>query len=307
MRRVLIKRLLIGVLVIFLVSTAVFVITRMVTSPELAFLPVDASEAQRVAIREHLGLDQPLWGQYLDYLGSILTGNLGDSYWQPDTSALSIVFDRLPLTVALNVVAILVALVIAVPLGVVAALNPGSLLDRVTTTASLLGLSAPQFWLSFMLILIFGVNLGWLPTSGAAGASSVILPSLGLALPTAGKLAQMMRSTMMDELDRPYMMTAESKGMKAFYRVTRHAFRNSLVPVLTQSSFEFARMMAGYTIVVEKVFAWPGVGLLTVQALERQDLMLLQAIVIVVATMIVLVNLVTDLLYTVIDPRIEVS
>lgn len=307
MPRVLLKRFLNGVLVVFLVSTLVFVITRMVTSPELAFLPLDAPPEQRIAIQEHLGLDQPLWGQYARYLANVAQGDLGESYWQPGTSALSIVLDRLPYTLALNVTAIAIALIIAVPMGIVAALRPGSILDRLTTTVSLLGLSAPQFWLSFMLILIFGVNLGWLPTSGAAGASSVVLPALGLALPASGKIAQMMRSSMIDELDRPYMITAESKGMGAYSRVTRHAFRNSLIPVVTQGSFEFARMMAGYTIVVEKVFAWPGVGLLTVQALERQDLMLLQAIVIVVATIIVVVNVLTDLIYTWIDPRIEVN
>jgi peptide/nickel transport system permease protein len=136
---------------------------------------------------------------------------------------------------------------------------------------------------------------------------SITLPALALALPTSGKIAQMMRSTAMDEFDRAYMVTAEAKGLGRMYRITRHAMRNSLVPVLTQSSFEFARMLAGFTVVVETVFAWPGIGQLTVQALEQQDLMLLQAIVIVVAVMIVIVNLITDVLYTFIDPRIEIG
>jgi peptide/nickel transport system permease protein len=295
----------IGLIVIFLVSTVVFFLTRVVTDPELAFLPVDASAEQRIAIEQHLGLDQPVIVQYGEFLGDLARFDLGDSYWQPGKGALDIVMERLPATLYLNTVAIILALLMAIPVGIAAARRPGSWVDRTLTTISLLGLSAPQFWLGFILVLVFGVNLGWLPTSGSAGLASLVLPAFALALPTAGKVAQMMRSTMIDELDRPYMLTAQSKGLQGLYRIQHHALRNSLVPVLTQGSFEYARMLAGYTVVVEKVFAWPGIGQLTIQALDQQDLMLLQAIVIVVATMIVVVNLVTDLLYGVIDPRIE--
>ncbi|WP_373069052.1 ABC transporter permease [Gemmatimonas sp.] len=301
------KRLLVGLLVIYLVATAVFFITRVVANPELSFLPVDASPEQRDAVRSYLGLDRSLIAQYWEYLTNLVRLDLGESFWQPGKSALSIVLDRLPASLALNTVAIVIALLLAIPMGTIAALKPGSTLDRTTTTVSLLGLSAPQFWLGFMLMLLFGVRLGWFPTSGADERLSIVLPALALALPTAGKIAQMMRSTMIDELGRPYILTAEAKGITALDRVRHHAFRNSLVPVLTQGSFEYARMLAGYTVVVETVFAWPGVGLLTVQALEQQDLMLLQAVVIVVASMVVIVNLATDVLYTRIDPRIELS
>lgn len=307
MVRFLVKRLIAGVLVVILVSSAVFLITRVVTDPELAFLPIDASEAQRQAVRAYLGLDQSIVQQYLDFMAKLLVGDFGESYWQVGKPAIDVVLDRLPSTLILNTLAMAVALLLAVPVGILAALKPGSKLDRTLVTVSLLGLSAPQFWLGFMLILVFGVRLGWFPTSGADELLSVVLPALALALPTAGKIAQMMRSSMLDELERPYMVTAESKGMPMFHRVTRHALRNSLVPVVTQSSFEYARMLAGFTVVVETVFAWPGVGLLTVQAMEQQDLVVLQAIVIVVSTMIVLVNLVTDVLYRFIDPRIEVA
>lgn len=307
MLRFLLKRLFAGALVVILVSSAVFIITRVVTDPELAFLPIDASEAQRQAVREYLGLDQSLLTQYLDFMGKLLRGDLGESYWQVGKPAIDVVLDRLPSTLYLNTLAMAVALFFAVPIGILASLKPGSKLDRSLVTVSLLGLSAPQFWLGFMLILVFGVKLGWFPTSGADEPLSVVLPALALALPTAGKIAQMMRSSMLDELERPYMVTAESKGMPLLYRVTRHALRNSLVPVVTQSSFEYARMLAGFTVVVETVFAWPGVGQLTVQAMEQQDLVLLQAIVIVVSIMIVVVNLTTDVMYRVIDPRIEVA
>jgi peptide/nickel transport system permease protein len=170
-----------------------------------------------------------------------------------------------------------------------------------------LGLSAPQFWLGFMLVLIFGVHLNWFPTSGDFEAKSIVLPALSLALPTAGKIAQLMRSAMIDELQQPYILTAQSKGMGGMRRIVHHALRHCMVTVLTQSSFEYARMLAGYTVVVEVVFAWPGIGLLTSQALGDQDLVVLQAIVIVTAAMIVIVNLLTDILYTVIDPRIEAT
>ncbi len=307
MWRFLLKRAIAGAIVIILVSSAVFFITRVVTNPELAFLPIDANDAQRAAVRGYLGLDDPLLTQYLRFMGKLFQGDFGESYWQPGKAAIDVVLDRLPATIILNTLAMLVALAIAVPVGIIAALRPGSKLDRSMVTVSLLGLSAPQFWLGFMLILIFGVKLGWFPTSGADELTSVVLPALALALPTAGKIAQMMRSSMLDELERPYMLTAESKGMPLFHRVTRHSLRNALVPVVTQSSFEYARMLAGFTVVVETVFAWPGVGLLTVQAMEQQDLVVLQAIVIVVSTMIIMVNLLTDVLYGIIDPRIEVA
>jgi peptide/nickel transport system permease protein len=301
------KRAVAGLVVVVLVSTAVFFITRVVTDPELAFLPIDATDAQRIAVREYLGLDQGIFAQYIDFMGRLAVGDFGTSYWQPGKPAIDIVLERLPSTLLLNTIAMIIALLIAIPVGVSAALKPGSKRDRTLVTLSLVGLSAPQFWLGFMLILIFGVRLGWFPTSGASGALSVVLPALALALPTAGKVAQMMRSSMLDEVERPYMVTAESKGMTTFHRITRHSLRNALVPVVTQSSFEYARMLAGFTVVVETVFAWPGVGLLTVQAMEQQDLVVLQAIVIVVSTMIIVVNLLTDLLYRVIDPRIEVA
>jgi peptide/nickel transport system permease protein len=156
-----------------------------------------------------------------------------------------------------------------------------------------------------MLVLLFGVHWEWFPTSGKTGLNSLVLPALALALPTAGKIAQLMRSAMIDELDQPYILTARSKGLGGFYRIYHHALRHCMVTVMTQASFEYARMLAGYTVVVEVVFAWPGLGLLTVQSLNQQDLVVLQAIVIVTAALIVLVNLITDILYAVIDPRLE--
>lgn len=307
MLRLLGRRILVGLVVVFLVATAVFIATRVVSDPEQTFLPIDASAEQRVQIRHNLGLDQSVVSQYLGYLGDLLRLDLGTSYWQPGKSTVSIIMTRLPNTLLLNTAAILIALLIAIPLGVIAALRPGSRLDRSAVTISLIGLSAPQFWLAFMLVLLFGVHLQWLPTSGFTSASSLLLPALALALPAAGKITQLTRSSMIDELDRPYMLTAEAKGFGALHRVVRHGLRNITVPVLTQASFEYARMLAGFTVVVESIFAWPGVGLLIVQALEQQDLILVQAIAVFVAALIVLLNTLTDLVYTRIDPRIEAT
>jgi peptide/nickel transport system permease protein len=303
----LVKRLIQGVVVMVLVASAVFLITRIVTNPALAFLPLDASKQQRADTLAYLGLNKPLLSQYWTYLGQLAHLNLGNSYFLQGESALSIVWSHVPATLILDTVAIVVALIIAMPLGIIAALRPGSKLDKTTTTLSLLGLSAPQFWLGFMLVLIFGVHLRWFPTSGDLSATSIVLPALALALPTAGKIAQLMRSAMIDELDQPYILTAKSKGMGGFHRVFHHALRHCMVTVMTQASFEYARMLAGYTVVVEVVFAWPGLGFLTVDALNDQDLVVLQAIVIVTAALIVLVNLITDLMYAVIDPRIEAA
>jgi peptide/nickel transport system permease protein len=305
--RFVVKRLLAGIVVVFLVATAVFFVTRIVTKPELTFLPIDATEAQREAVQKYLGLDKPLGEQYFVFISKLAHGDLGTSFWQEGKSALSLVLDRLPATFELTGVAMVMALAIAIPLGIIASLKPGKLLDRITVTVSLLGLSAPQFWLGFMLILIFGVKLGWFPTSGDQGATAVVLPALALALPTAGKITQMMRSGMLDEMDQSYMLTADAKGLSLWYRIRHHALRNTMVPVLTQSSFEYARMLAGFTVVVETVFAWPGVGLLMIQALQQQDLVLVQAIVVVIAVIIVVLNILTDVLYKLVDPRIELA
>ena len=301
------KRIFVGFLVVIFVSSLVFVITHIVTNPELAFLPIDATDAQRASVRAYLGLDKGILSQYLSFLGNLSRGNLGDSYWQPGKSAMSIVIERIPLTLKLDAFAIVLALALAIPLGIISSLRPGTWLDRLTVSFSLIGLSAPQFWLGFILVMFFGVRLGWFPTSGADELKSFVLPGLALALPTAGKITQMVRSAMIDEFERPYMLTARAKGIGLLDQISRHSIRNISVTVLTQSSWEFVRMIAGFTLVVESVFAWPGIGRLTIQALEQQDLMLLQAIVIVIATMIVIVNIVTDILYSLLDPRIKLS
>jgi peptide/nickel transport system permease protein len=199
------------------------------------------------------------------------------------------------------------AVVLAIPLGVVAALRPGTARDHLTVTTSLLGLSIPQFWLGLMLIVVFSVQLGWLPTAGAGGWKHLVLPSITLALPAAGRMAMMVRSSMIDELNQQYVKTAKAKGIVRRRVVGVHALRNASIPVITLAGWELIRMLAGYTVVVESVFQWPGLGKLAIDAIQRQDLFLLQTVVWVVAVMVVVINIAIDIAYKIVDPRVKVA
>jgi peptide/nickel transport system permease protein len=201
----------------------------------------------------------------------------------------------------------ILAVALAIPLGMVAALRPGTWLDRTMVGTSLLGLSVPQFWLGLMLILLFGVRLKWFPTSGEGTWRHLVLPAVTLALPALGRLAMMVRSSMIDELNKQYVETSKAKGMPYWRTVGVHAFRNASNPVVTLTGWEVIRAIAGYTVVVETVFAWPGIGFMAIQAIRQQDLILLQAIVFVVAAIVVVINLAMDFVYKAIDPRIALS
>jgi peptide/nickel transport system permease protein len=218
-----------------------------------------------------------------------------------------IVFEKLPYTMALAFLGIGLALVLSVPLGIVAALRPGGIADRITVFLSLIGLSVPQFWLGLLLIVIFAVQLHWLPTSGLATPAGVIMPAVTLALPALARLVMIVRSAMIDELNSQYVKTSIAKGMPFLRVVGVHALRNAGLPVVTLSGWELIRAIAGYSVVVETVFAWPGLGLTAIQAIEREDLILLQAIVFTVAITVVLINILMDVAYTIIDPRLKLS
>lgn len=285
------------------VTTLVFVITRLIGDPVQAMLPVDASAADRLLLAQALGLDRPLGAQYLNYLADVLRFDFGSSLWQQRPAA-EIVFERLPATLFLCVSAVLLAALAGVPLGVLSALRPGRWADRLAVTASLAGLSLPQFWLGLLLILLFAVHLNWLPSSGSEGAGAALLPVLTLALPALGRVAMMVRSLMIDQLNASYVRTATAKGLRLYRVVLVHALRNAAVPITALAGWEFAAMLAGHTVVVETVFAWPGLGQTAIQAISRQDLVLLQAIVFFVAFFIVAVNLALDVVYRLLDPRI---
>ncbi len=294
-----------GLIVVCGVTAIVFIVTRIVGDPVSAMLPIDASEAERALMAQQLGLDQPIHMQFMRFIADMATFNFGDSLWQR-RSALEIISERLPMTALLSVTSVLVAVAIAAPIGIFAALRPGGWVDNLSTVGGIAGLSIPQFWLGLLLIIAFGVQLKWLPTSGAQGALSIILPAATLAVRSAARLAAVVRSSMLDELSRAYVRTARAKGLSV-PRIVLHALRNAAVPLVTLAGWELVSTMAGGVIVVETIFAWPGLGLTIVQAIERQDLVLLQAAVFTIAIVAVAVNLAVDLIHRVIDPRVALN
>ena len=306
MRRFLLRRLLHSVIVVLGVTTVVFVVTRLVGDPVTAILPMDATDEQRAAMRQRLGFDRPIIEQFGEFAVGLATLDLGRSLWQ-DRPVMAIIADRMPYTLSLVAAAMVLAVGLGLPLGVKASLKPGGIADRITVVLSLAGLSMPQFWLGLVLIVIFAVELRWLPSSGSDAAVNVILPAITLALPSIGRMAMVTRSTMISELNRPYIQTAEAKGLAYARIVGVHALLNAAIPVLTLASWELIRMLAGYAVVVETVFAWPGLGFLAIQSIERQDIVLLQAIVLTVGVIVVTLTFLTDIAYKLIDPRIELG
>jgi peptide/nickel transport system permease protein len=304
MGRFAVRRVAQGFLVIFGVTIMVFVFTRMVGDPVKVMLPLEASAQERAAFKHQLGLDRSIPLQFASYVGHLARGDLGTSLWQR-RPAVDIVLEALPRTLELVLAAIALAVLLAIPLGVLAALRPGRALDRVAVVLSLAGLSIPQFWLALLLILVFAVRIRLFPTAGMGGPEHLVLPMLALAFPALGRIAMIVRSSMIDELNQQYVKTADAKGLPRRRIVGVHALRNASIPALTLTGWELIRALAGYSVVVEAVFAWPGIGLLANQALDQQDLILLQAIVFVVAVMVVLVNVAVDILYKAVDPRIK--
>ncbi len=306
MGRYILKRLWHGAVVIFGVTVIVFVVTRMVGDPVKVMLPLEATLEQRAAFEKQLGLDRPIPVQFVEFLRDLVRLDFGDSLWQ-HRPAMGIVLEKLPLTLLLAVLGIGLAFVLSIPLGIVSALKPGGVTDRVTVFFSLIGLSVPQFWLGLLLIVVFAVQLRWLPTSGIATPAHVILPAVTLALPALARMVMIVRSSMIDELNSQYVKTAAAKGLPFLRIVGMHALRNAGLPVITLCGWELIRAIAGYSVVVETVFAWPGLGLTAIQAIEREDLILLQAIVFTVAITVVLINILMDVLYTLIDPRLKLG
>jgi peptide/nickel transport system permease protein len=306
MGRYILKRFWHGIIVIFGVTIIVFVVTRMVGDPVKVMLPLEATLEQRAAFEKRLGLDRSIPVQFVDFIGDIARLNFGDSLWQ-HRPAMDIVFEKLPLTLILAFIGIGLAFVLSIPLGIIAALRPGGVSDRSTVFLSLIGLSLPQFWLGLLLIVIFAVQLRWLPTSGVATPLHIILPATTMALPALARMVMIVRSSMIDELNQQYVKTGFAKGL-TFYRVIGiHALRNAALPVVTLCGWELIRAVAGYSVVVETVFAWPGLGLTAIQSIEREDLILLQAIVFTVAITVVLINILMDVIYTLVDPRLKLA
>ncbi|MGQ0848569.1 MAG: ABC transporter permease [Actinomycetota bacterium] len=306
MGRFLLKRVIQGALVVVGVTVVVFVVTRLIGDPVRVMLPLEATPEQRAAFSAQLGFDRPLHVQFFDFLGSALRFDFGSSLWQ-DRPALEIVLEALPRTLLLVAASMVLAVVIAIPLGILSSLKPGGFLDRVLVTLSLTGLSMPNFWLGLLLILVFGVQLQLLPIFGSGSLAHAVLPAVTFALPAAARLVMLTRSAMIDELNKSYVQLVKAKNVPFHRLVGSHAFRNAAVPVMTMAGWELIRALAGFSVVVETVFAWPGLGFLAIQSIQRQDLILLQAIVFVVALMIVSINVLMDVAYKYVDPRIKLT
>jgi peptide/nickel transport system permease protein len=298
-----IRRLLHSLAILVSLVIVVFFVTHILGDPARLMLRPEATEEQVQALRDTLGLNDPLRVQFGRYMANLFRGDFGDSIWQR-VPALPIVLDRIPATLYLAGVTLLIAFPLALVLGIISAVRPRSIADRFVTIISLSGVSTADFWLGLMLILLFAVQLGWVPTSGYGGLQFVILPSLALAMRPMGRISQVVRSAMIDEMSKPYMTTARAKGLKERTVVFSHALKNGFIPILTLAGDEASVLLNG-AVVIETLFGWPGVGILLIQAIERRDLPLIEASVIAIAVMIVTVNLLIDLAYSIIDPRVR--
>lgn len=316
MLKYLIRRVLQAIVMVFLVMSFVFLAGRSIGDPARLILGEQA-EAQTVQqLRERLGLEDPLMVQYVRFLGGVARGDFGDSYrfglssgmldgnLREGTPSMPLVLERLPATFYLAGTAMAIALLVAVPLGIGAAMRPRSAFDRFVNVISLAGVSIVEFWLALMLMLFFATYLGLLPTAGYGGVLHVILPAIALAMRPIGRITQITRSAMLDELARPYITAARSKGLSRNRVAYVHAAKNAAVPVVTISGDEAAAIITG-VIIIEFIFAWPGIGQLTLDALSRRDLPIVQAAVFVMVVMVVLINLIVDMLYTALNPRVS--
>lgn len=313
-----VKRIVNSILLLLLTVSFVFLAGRLIGDPALNMLGPGASDLALEKLRQAAGLNDPLWQQYFRYIGNLLQGDFGVSYRfgfsvlpSEDLAAIgqpvvAIVLERLPATFLLAAVALGLAVPLGVLMGVAAAANPRSAIDRLVSAIALAGVSIVQFWLGLMLIVLFAVQLGWLPTGGYGDARHVILPALTLAARPIGRIAQITRSAMLDELSKPYVLTGRAKGLSEGRIVFLHALRNAAVPIITMIGDELSALLTG-AILVEKIFAWPGIGLLIIDSLTRSDLPLIQASIAVVAALVVLVNLLVDLAYRVVNPRIRLG
>ncbi len=304
MKRYLLNRLLLFLPTVVGVLTLVFFLIHLIPGdPIEVMLGETASGADKEALRQELGLDQPLWTQYIRFLSGLFSGDLGRSLYEQGRVT-DLILMRLPATLELTLAAMGVALLIAFPLGIIAAVKRHSWIDRSSLIFSLLGLSIPNFWLGPLLMIAFSIKLGWLPVSGRGGLSHLILPSLTLGMAMAAILTRMIRSSLLEVIHEDYIQAARAKGLSEWRVWLKHALRNSLLSVITIVGLQFGALLAG-SIITETIFTWPGIGRLTIQAIQTRDYPLVQGCILVIATSYLLVNLLTDILYHLVDPRIS--
>jgi len=294
-----------SLLAIWCVVTIIFCVTRVLGDPAALLLPIGASAEEIDALSAQLGLTQPLLVQYFQFLGNVLLGDFGISY-QHGRPAMTVVLERLPATATLALTAIFFGVVFGATAGAIAALNRGKLIELVVMGLALLGQATPVFWLGIMLILLFAVDLGWLPTGGYGTPAHLILPAFTLAVFVSASVARLLRSSIYDILKEDYVRTARAKGLTRPVVFFWHIARNALIPVVTMTAILTGELLGG-SVVTETVFSWPGIGRLIIQAIEVRDFPIIQAGITLIAAIFVLINFLVDLLYGVLDPRIRMA
>lgn len=303
MANFLISRLLYTVLVLFGVSVAVFFLIRIGGDPSALFLPPEASLEEIERFRALMGFDRPLVVQYFDFLGRAVQGDFGMSlrYNQP---AMQLVLDRMPATLQLGGAALLLSLIISLPLAIIAAAKRDSIFDRASLLISIIGQSFPAFWLAIMLILLFSENLRLLPPSGRGTWAHLVMPAIVLATYSTAIITRLLRSSMIEALSSDYVRTARGKGVRESTIILSHALRNAAIPTLTVIGLQVGALLGG-AVITEEVFAYPGVGRLAIQAIANRDFTVVQAFVLLMAALIVMINLLVDLSYGFLDPRLR--
>ena len=305
MRAYLISRLGQTLLVVFLSLTAVFFLARLGGDPVLLFLPMDIQAKDLNEFRQRLGFNDPLPVQYARFMSGALRGDFGESL-RYKQDALGLVLERLPATLRLGGAALLLTFCLAIPVGVVSAMKRGSVWDYLGMGGAVLGQAIPGFWLGLMLIYLFSVRLGWLPTGGTGGPLHYVMPVLVLGAFYAARMARLTRSSVLDTLGEDFILTARAKGLAELVVVGKHTLKNAAIPIVTLAGLETGQLLGG-AVITETIFAWPGVGRLTVQALLNRDFPLVLAAVFIASLTYTLLNLVVDLLYGWIDPRTRKS
>jgi ABC-type dipeptide/oligopeptide/nickel transport system permease component len=303
MQRFVIRRLWRTIFALWGISSIVFVVLRLSGDPAVLLLPQEASVEDIIRLRQDLGLDDPLFLQYLRFLGDSLRGDFGESLRHREP-AMTLVLGHLWATVELSLAAFFIAAVVAVPIGILAAVRSHSLYDQAVMTLALIGQSAPTFWIGIMLILAFGLGVRWFPIGGRGTLAHLVLPAITLGAFAMASIARLTRSAMLEVMSLDYITTARAKGLGEGWVIGKHALKNAAIPVVTIMGLQFGALLGG-AVVTETVFSWPGIGRLAIQGIYNRDYPVVQATVFIAAVSFVGINFVIDLLYTILDPRIR--
>jgi ABC-type dipeptide/oligopeptide/nickel transport system permease component len=299
------KRLMLALLVVLGVSLATFMVGHATGDPVELMARENASLEDKQQLRAYLGLDRPLIEQYLSFVAKAARGDLGFSFVQ-HTQVSDLILERLPATLELAAVGFVLALLIALPLGVIIALKRNSFTDYLVSGLALVGQASPGFWIGLMLVALFAVELRWLPVSGSGTAAHCVLPAVTLALQSAARLTRLVRASMINVLNADYVRTARAKGLRERTVLVVHSLRGALIPVVTMAGLELAELVSG-AFITETIFAWPGVGRLAVTAVFQRDFPLIQGVVLLAAVFFVFINFMVDVLYVLIDPRVKLK